>query len=98
MSAVWALCENDMTLREYCEQTSLHGWFYIFSADRKLWKTLWSLVSERESDIIFLKHDSSIIRQPSNTMSFMVEPSVLRGQSSIEPNLFHHEETTYRVG
>ena len=47
MSAVWALCENDMTLREYCEQTSLHGWFYIFSADKKLWKTLWSLVSER---------------------------------------------------
>ena len=39
--------ENDaMTLREYCEQTSLHGWFYIFSADKKLWKTLWSLVSE----------------------------------------------------
>ena len=39
--------DDEMTLREYCEQTSLHGWFYIFSADKKLWKTLWSLVSER---------------------------------------------------
>ena len=37
--------DDEMTLREYCEQTSLHGWFYIFSADKKLWKTLWSLVS-----------------------------------------------------
>ena len=36
----------DMSLREYCEQTSLHGWFYIISADKRLWKTLWSLVSE----------------------------------------------------
>ena len=39
-----ALCK--MTLREYCEQTSLHGWFYIFSADKKFWKMLWTLVSE----------------------------------------------------
>jgi hypothetical protein len=29
-----------MSLREYCEQTSLHGWFYI-AADRPIWRYVW---------------------------------------------------------
>lgn len=35
-----------MGLREYCEQTSLHGWFYVTSATggRGLWRLLWTLV------------------------------------------------------
>jgi virulence-associated protein VagC len=35
--------EFDMSLREYCEQTSLHGWCYMTS-DRRLWKYAWTLV------------------------------------------------------
>ena len=30
-------------LREYCEQTSLHGWFYIV-ADRRGWRYIWSVI------------------------------------------------------
>ena len=30
-------------LKTYCEQTSLHGWYYIAS-DKKVWKILWSMI------------------------------------------------------
>uniref|UniRef100_A0A0K2T6L2 Uncharacterized protein n=1 Tax=Lepeophtheirus salmonis TaxID=72036 RepID=A0A0K2T6L2_LEPSM len=29
--------------REYCEQTSLHGWFYIGS-DKSIWRIIWLLI------------------------------------------------------
>ena len=29
-----------MTIKEYCEQTSLHGWFYIAS-DKPFWRYVW---------------------------------------------------------
>ncbi|QQP35948.1 Uncharacterized protein FKW44_020902, partial [Caligus rogercresseyi] len=29
--------------REYCEQTSLHGWFYIGS-DKPVWRIIWLLI------------------------------------------------------
>ena len=29
-----------MPLREYCEQTSLHGWLYIAS-DKPFWRNVW---------------------------------------------------------
>jgi hypothetical protein len=29
-----------MTIKEYCEQTSLHGWFYIAS-DKPFWRFVW---------------------------------------------------------
>ena len=32
------------SFREYCEQTSLHGWFYTASSDRKIWRFLWLLI------------------------------------------------------
>lgn len=34
----------DMSLREYCQQTSLHGWFYCTTTENRLWKALWSLI------------------------------------------------------
>ncbi len=33
------------SLREYCEQTSLHGWFYM-TTERKFWKVAWTFVSK----------------------------------------------------
>jgi hypothetical protein len=33
-----------MSLKDYCEQTSLHGWLYIFTAERRIWKAVWTLV------------------------------------------------------
>ena len=50
-------------------------------------------------DIFVLKHESSIFRsfiQP--CMWFGSAKPVLRGTNSTQPNLFHHGETTYRVG
>ena len=32
------------SFREYCEQTSLHGWFYTATSDRKIWRLLWLLI------------------------------------------------------
>lgn len=32
------------SLKEYCEQTSLHGWFYMTSTDRKIWRLLWTMI------------------------------------------------------
>ena len=31
-------------LKEYCEQTSLHGWYYISGSTRKAWKFVWSAI------------------------------------------------------
>ena len=28
-------------MREYCEQTSLHGWYYISGSTRRAWKVIW---------------------------------------------------------
>ena len=61
---------------------------------------------ELHADILFLKHDSSILRQSSNHVcgswkslnSLGRANPVLHGPISTEPNLFHHGETTYRVG
>jgi amiloride-sensitive sodium channel len=33
----------DMSLKTYCEQTSLHGWYYIAN-DRKIWRAVWSTI------------------------------------------------------
>ena len=30
-------------LKTYCEQTSLHGWYYI-AKDKKIWKIVWSVI------------------------------------------------------
>ena len=48
-----------------------------------------------QADILFLKQDSSIFRQSS--ISGRSKP-VPRGPNSTKPNLFHHGETTYRIG
>ncbi len=37
---------GSMTLKNYCEQTSLHGWYYIIAADRRFWKGMWFLVRD----------------------------------------------------
>ena len=31
-------------LREYCEQTSLHGWYYISGSTRPAWKLIWMVI------------------------------------------------------
>ena len=49
------------------------------------------------TDILFLKYDSSIFRQASYPVHGRAKP-VLHRPNSTEPNLFHHGETTYRVG
>ena len=30
-------------LREYCEQTSLHGWLYM-TTDRRIWRYAWTMI------------------------------------------------------
>jgi hypothetical protein len=32
-----------MTFPAYCEQTSLHGWFYL-TAERRAWRYAWTLI------------------------------------------------------
>ena len=31
-------------LRQYCEQTSLHGWYYISGSSKSYWKVVWSAI------------------------------------------------------
>ncbi len=38
-------CDRKMSLREYCEQTSLHGWFYMTGVNRgRFWRLAWTMV------------------------------------------------------
>ena len=69
-------------------------------------ETIAKISSRFRPDILFLKHNSSIFRQSSNPVccswksqasSAWAKP-VLHGPNSTESNLFHHGETTYRVG
>ena len=65
------------------------------------------MASSSQADIIFLKHESSILRQSylvayldhsSNPVcGFGSATPVLHGTNCTEPNLFHHVETTYRA-
>ena len=52
-----------------------------------------AIPSIQRTDFFFLKHDSSIFRQSSNSVcgSWMC-------QANTEPNIFHDGETIYRVG
>ena len=50
------------------------------------------------ADILFLKHDSGILSGPTLYVVHGRAKPVLRGPNNTEPNLFHHGETTYRVG
>ena len=52
-----------------------------------------------KAGIFSLKHECTIFRSFINPVcSFGSAKPVLHGTNSTEPNLFHHEETTYRVG
>ena len=51
------------------------------------------LVVILESDILFLKHDSKILRHSSNPACDSRKIQVLREPNSTEPNLLHHGQS-----
>ena len=37
--------DDDVGLREYCEQTTLHGWLYLATtSQRRFWRVVWTII------------------------------------------------------